>query len=204
MKRFWTYFNILFFPIVGIGMFFVFWFDNGQSACSPHGAVQIYLHNAFQGKVGFGEAGYYNNRVSFDGLEPGDIVLGGYPGGAYGKFTHAGIYIGNGRVIEAYADMGVLSQPVEHFRSYSQVCLLKVDADPELKNKAVEYVEDKQGELFYPIAFKPGDRIWNCTKILWKAYARQGLDLDSSDDIWVCPDAFYESPYVKIIREESV
>lgn len=204
MTKFLTGFNILFFPLAGLILFLIFWADNAQSATSPQGAAQVYLHNALEGKVGFGDAGYYSNNISFAGLEPGDILLGGYPGGAYGKFTHAGMYVGEEKVVEAYADMGVLSQPVEHFRSYSQVCLLKVDADPTVKRKAVEYVLGKKGELFYPIAFKPGDRIWNCTKILWKAYADQGLDLDSSNDIWVCPDAFYKSPNVKIIRENNL
>ncbi len=204
MKKLWTYFNILIFPLAGLVLFLVFWNDNSQSAVSPNGAARVYLHNAKQGKLGFGEAGFYNNPVSFNGLEPGDLILGGYPGGAYGNYTHAGIYIGNGQVLEAYADMGVFSQPIEHFRSYSQVCLLKVDVDPLIKNQAVEYVKNREGELFYPIAFKPGERIWNCTKILWKAYALQGVDLDSSHDIWVCPDSFRKSRSVSIIRENKV
>lgn len=194
-------FTLGLFPILTALLLIVAAFQNQEAIANPEGALKTYLNNAKRGNIGFGLAGFYNNRMSFEGLEPGDLVLGGYPDCAYGRFSHAAIYLGNNQVAEAYAETGVLVAPVQHFNSYSQVCLLKVNADPEIKQKAVEYVMEKRGDLFYPIAFKPGDRIWNCTKIMWKAYAHQGVDLDSSNDIWITPDSFYRSSQVTVIRE---
>ena len=56
-----------------------------------------------------------------------------------------------------------------------------------VKKQAVEYVRRQQGAMFYPLAFKAGDRYWNCTKIMWKAYREQGLDFDRGM-ILVAPD----------------
>lgn len=199
-----SHITIALFPVLTALLLVATAAQNQAALKNPRGAVQTYLHNALQGRLGFGLAGYYNNQMPFEGLEPGDLVLGGYPDCAYGRFSHAAIYLGNGQVAEAYAEVGVMVSSVQHFHSYSQVCLLKVDAAPEIKQKAVEYVMSRQGALFYPIAFKPGERIWNCTKIMWKAYADLGVNLDSSNDIWVTPDAFYRSPRVTVIRELSL
>lgn len=194
-------FTIGLFPIITTVLLIAVGLQNQEAVANPQGALKTYLRSAGQGNIGFGLAGFYNNQISFEGLEPGDLVLGGYPDCAYGRFSHAAIYLGNNQVAEAYAEVGVLVSPVQHFHSYSQVCLLKVNAAPEIKQKAVEYVMSKRGALFYPVAFKPGDRIWNCTKIMWKAYACQGVDLDSGNDIWVTPDSFYRSPQATVIRE---
>lgn len=189
------------FPLLTAFLLIAFAVQNQEAIASPGGALKTYLHNAKQGRLGFGVAGLYNNPMSFEGLEPGDLVLGGYPECAYGRFSHAAIYLGNDLVAEAYAEVGVLVSPVQHFNSYSQVCLLKVNADQDVKKRAVQYVMNEKGALFYPIAFKPNERIWNCTKIMWKAYANQGVDLDTSNDIWITPDSFYKSHRVTVIRE---
>ena len=55
------------------------------------------------------------------------------------------------------------------------MCLLKIKAPSEHKQAAVNYAENHLGQLFYPVAFKPGERIWNCTKIVWEAYRQQGM-----------------------------
>ncbi|MEN6349939.1 MAG: NlpC/P60 family protein, partial [Syntrophomonas sp.] len=163
-----------------------------------------YLQHAQKGQVGFGDTNVAGNRISFAGLEPGDILLGGYRDCAYGRFSHAGIYIGNGQVIEGYVDLGVTIQPVTHYWNYSQICLLKVVAKPEVKRKAVEYAKSYQQALFFPVSFKNGERIWNCSKIMWKAYAAQGLELlKNDDDFWIAPEAYYYSPVVEVIREEG-
>lgn len=203
MKRYWPRVSLGLFPGLTLVFLAAFWIVNHQAIADPRGAVSTYVHSAEQGNIGFGDAGFYDNQISFADLEPGDIVLGGYPNCAYGRYSHAGIYIGDNNVAEAYADLGVCIQPLAHFRSYSQVCLLQVNIPTPMKVKAVEYVKKQQGRLFYPIAFKPGDRFWNCSKIMWKAYAEQGFDLDALHDIWICPESFRSSSYVQVIREIS-
>ncbi len=168
---------------------------------SAHGATSTYINSARSGNIGYGNPQQAHNSISFEGLEPGDIILGAYPDCAYGYYSHAAMYVGSGQIIEGYADLGITLQPVDHFREYPQICILRVEADKALKQAAVDYALRQLDEVFYPVAFKSGDRSWNCSKIMWKAYQTQGLDFDTTGDLWVPPDIFYHSPYVSVIRE---
>ncbi len=161
------------------------------------------MQNFSQGYIGYGQADNYDNGLSFAGLEVGDILLGGYPQCAYGRFSHVSIYIGENLVLEGYGDLGVTIQPISHYWNYSEIALLKVDASPEVKGRVVAYLKEYAGGLFYPLAFKPGDRIWNCSKIIWQAYYIEGIDLDASGDFWIAPDNFYSSPWTRVIREKG-
>ena len=107
-------------------------------------------------------------------------------------------------IIEGYADLGIVRQPIEHFREYSQICLLRVEAEPAVKEAAVSYVSEHLGQVFYPVAFKSGQRTWNCTKIMWKAYQILGIDFDDNNDLWVSPDSIYDSRHVTVIRENGL
>ena len=100
--------------------------------------------------------------------------------------------------------MGITLNSVAHFREYSQAAILRVEAPQEVKLAAAQYAWQNENGMFFPLAFKPGERIWNCTKIIWKAYMIQGVDLDSVGDIWVAPDSFYASPWVNIIEERGI
>lgn len=199
----WDKFNLLIFPIIIIIGGTIIIHENFNLFQDDTAVMFTYLDNAAQGDIGYGFEIEYNNDISFAGLEAGDILVGGYPGCAYGRFSHAGIYIGNGQVVEALVDTGVHIRSVDHFRDYTEIALLRVNIDPQIKKKAVEYVKNNQGAMFYSLAFKPGDRIFNCSKIIWKAYAEQGYDLDSSQDLWISPDVFYNSSQVSIIREKG-
>jgi len=201
--KFWSKFNIVIFPILIPLLAAAVVSDNLHLFQNKEAVMYTYIDNASNGKVAYGCNVQYDNDISFAGLEPGDIILGGYPDCAYGRFSHAGIYIGNGQVIEGIIDYGIHTRSIDHFREYTQVCLLQVEAEPEVKKKAVEYAQKFTGSLFYPLAFKPGDRVWNCSKVMWKAYAEQGINLDQGRDLWISPDTFYYSPYVNIIREKG-
>jgi len=83
------------------------------------------------------------------------------------------------------------------------VALLKVNAPEKIKLAAAEYAKQNEKEMFFPLAFKPGERIWNCTKIIWSAYMKQGINLDSTGDIWIAPDSFYYSPWVNVTEERG-
>mgnify|MGYP000890141327 CR=1 FL=1 len=194
-------FNLLIFPLLTLIAAISIIFSNQSIVFNPEGVTSIYIKSALSGNVGYGNPVPYNNDISFEGLEPGDIILGAYPYCAYGRYSHAALYVGSGQIIEGYADLGITLQPIEHFREYPQVCLLRVDVDPAVKRAAVAYAIEQLGEVFYPVAFKSGQNTWNCSKIMWKAYQLQGVDFDPNHDLWVQPDSFYYSPYVKVIRE---
>jgi len=200
----WKYFNIIVFPILAFIFFGLIATENKHVFNNRDAVMYEYLKNARKGHIGYGFNSYYGNDISFAGLEPGDLILGGYPGCAYGRFSHAGIYIGEGKVIESFGDLGVNIQPISHYREYSEVCLLQVKAHPSVKKKVIDYVKSYEGAIFYPLAFKNGDRYWNCTKIMWKAYLTQGINFDPGNDFWVAPDLLYKSDWVEIIREKSV
>lgn len=170
---------------------------------NPDNIGKLYLNNCLAGNMGYGLEDNYDNNLSFAGLEVGDILLGGYPNCSYGRFSHAGVYIGDNLVIEGYGDLGITIQPIYHYLNYSEIALLKVNTSPEVKAKVVEYMKKYEGGLFYPLAFKPGDRFWNCSKIIWLAYDKEGINLDEINDLWIAPEAFYYSPYTTIIREKS-
>ncbi|NLJ72514.1 MAG: hypothetical protein GX333_05850 [Syntrophomonadaceae bacterium] len=170
---------------------------------NPNNIGKIYFNNFLAGDIGYGIEGKYGNNISWEDLEVGDILLGGYPNCSYGRFSHAGVYMGNNLVVEGFGDLGITIQPIYHYLEYSEIALLKVNTSMEIKEKAVEYMVAQAGGLFYPVAFKPGERIWNCSKIIWLAYYNLGIDLDFTDDIWIAPDIFYDSPYTTVIREKS-
>lgn len=162
-----------------------------------------YLQNALQGRYGSGFFTGQVNSLDISQLEPGDILLGGNPGGAYGHFTHAGLYLGNGEVMEGYVDCGISRQGVGHYRYYAWACVLRVKLPREQRLRAAEYAAQLEGRMFYPTAFKTGGRYWNCTKLIWKAYKEEGIDLDSRHDLWLTPDAIYCSPWVEVISSEG-
>ena len=201
IRRDW---RLWFFPLITLLLLAAIYFQNQDSLNERDSITHAYLSNAVQGRIGYGSVGYYGNMLDLSDLEPGDIILGGYPQCAYGRFSHAAIYVGDGQVIEGYVDLGITQQSVEHFWSYSEISLLRIKAPSDQKQAAVDYAKSHLGELFYPVAFKPGERIWNCTKIIWEAYRQQGINLETQGDIWISPDEFYNSPWVEIIREKSL
>ncbi|HHV75779.1 MAG TPA: hypothetical protein GXX39_00190 [Syntrophothermus lipocalidus] len=170
----------------------------------PETVAAAYVRSAFQGRVGSGHFWGTGNSLDFALLQPGDILLGGKPGGAYGHFTHAGLYLGEGQVMEGYVDCGITRQAVEHYHQYDWICILRVKASEQARKKAVEYACQQEGKVFYPGAFKPGERYWNCTKFIWGAYHREGIDLDSGQDLWITPDSIYNSPNVVVVAREGL
>lgn len=195
--------RLLLFPVITLFLLMYIISANWNILSSPDNVAQYYLENLSEGNIGLGLIGNYNNRISFADIEKGDILVGGYPRCAYGRFSHAGVYMGDNLVLESYGDLGVTIQPIEHYHEYSEIAILRVEATQETKEEVISYIKKHEGGLFYAVAFKPGDRIWNCSKIIWKAYLEQGIDLDSSGDIWISPDAFYNSPWTTVIREKG-
>ncbi|HNX27916.1 MAG TPA: YiiX/YebB-like N1pC/P60 family cysteine hydrolase [Syntrophomonadaceae bacterium] len=203
-KHFLSRLNIFIFPLLAVLLAAAVYSDNREVFANPEASMYTYLDSLRYGKIGYGsESASVGNNISFDQLEIGDIVLGGYPGCAYGRFSHAAIYIGNGNVIEGYLDTGITMNSVKHFWDYSEIALLRVEAAEEVKLAAAQYAKQNKGDIFFALAFKPGNRIWNCTKIIWQSYVKQGVELDSAGDIWVAPDSFYNSPQVKILEERG-
>ncbi len=165
--------------------------------------IYTYTASFLNGNIGTGYGLPQTYFLSEEELVPGDIILGGYPGCAYGKYSHAGLYLGNGEVLEGYVDVGVSRQPLEHYMSYSYLCVLRVRTEQKNRNNAVNYALRYEGTCFYPVSFKAGDRYWNCTKVIWRAYLEQGINLDLHNDIFIAPESFCLSPAVDILLEKE-
>lgn len=166
-------------------------------------SIQTYINSIGDGRIASGIPNHTFMPGSFSALEPGDIVLGGWSDCAYGQYSHAGIYAGEDLVLEALVDTGVADMQVDHFMQYSHVAVLRVKTSPEIRQQAVNYVLARQGEMFFPLAFKTNGRYWNCTTILWKAYEHQGVDIDFLGDLWISPENLKYSPEVEIIYDRN-
>jgi uncharacterized protein YycO len=178
--------------------------DNGHLWKERESVVFTYVDSFMNGKIGSGYGAAQNRNLDLTGLEPGDIILGGWTNCAYGQYSHAGLYIGNHQVLEGYVDYGLTIQDLDHYINYVNLCLLHVEASPQIKNQAVEYALKYEGDIFYPVAFKSGARFWNCSKIIWKAYQRQGLELDAINDLWIAPDRLARSEHVKELYRRGI
>lgn len=182
------------FPAIFLLLFIIIVMLNWQLIANyQNSVIHTYLQSFFQGDIGsgFGEAG--SQSIPFEKLEPGDIILGGWPNCAYGEYSHAGLYLGNNEVLEAYVDAGVCIQPLGHYVEYTKLCFLRVKAKSNAKKQVIKTARTYEGKMFYPLAFKYGERYWNCSKIIWKAYFDQGIDLDINHDLWIAPDSFSDA-----------
>lgn len=156
-----------------------------------------------QGNVGAGNPSGSGNKLPLNLLEPGDIILGGNNGSLYGTYTHAAVYAGHKQVWHGWMTAGISRTSICDALEYDRACILRVKASPDQRKAAVKAIEKRSGHLFYPLAFNNGDRIWNCTKIIWKAYREQGIELDIYHDLWLTPDQIYCSPAVSVIAESG-
>jgi uncharacterized protein YycO len=173
-----------------------------HDVCSS--AAGVYLSHAVRGQFGTGRATGGGNALDLSLLQPGDIMLGGKPGGAYGHFTHAGIYLGDGQMMEGYVDCGLSRQPASHYLGYDYACILRVRTSPQVRARAARWAQAREYQAFYPAAFKAGERYWNCTKLVWAAFRQQGVELDPRGDLWLTPDQLYHSPRVRVVASAGV
>jgi uncharacterized protein YycO len=174
-----------------------------QHLLYPTAWVQI-LAAAGRGEFGTGDFPGIPNDLDLSGLQPGDIILGGNPGGSYGHYTHAGFYIGNDQVVDMYTSQGVYVTYAGTYHRYSWAAVLRVKASPSVRAKAVAYVEGQVGAPFFILTPKCDDGLWYCSKLAWYAYYRQGIDLDAyHNSYWVVPDALLASPNVTVVSFAS-
>lgn len=197
--------RVMIFPVLSLLLLGTILIDNPHLLSRNSGSViYTYAASLVKGEIGTGYGQPTPGSVPFSQLEPGDIVLGGWPNTAYGKFSHAGLYIGGNKVMEGYVDYGLSVQDLSTYADYSRICLLKVNASPRVKAAAVDYALAQEKKMFYPLAFKNGDRLWNCSKIIWRAYDWQGIDLDEIGDLWIAPESLIQSRYVTMIYKKGI
>ena len=170
-----------------------------QSLSQPTAWVEV-LAAAGRGEFGIGDYDNVPNSLDISDLQAGDIILGGNPGGSYGRYTHAGFYIGNGQVVDMYTSDGVYVTGVEIYHDYTWAAVLRVKTSPAIRAAAVNYVKRQVGTPFFILAPKSDDGLWYCSKLVWYAYYRQGIDLDPfHNSYWIVPDACLSSPKTTLV-----
>jgi uncharacterized protein YycO len=170
-----------------------------QSLRQPTALVQV-LAAAGRGEFGIGDYDNVPNNLDISNLQAGDIILGGNPGGSYGRYTHAGFYIGDDQVMDMYTSDGVYVASIEAYRDYTWVAVLRVNTSPEIRAAATNYVKQQVGTPFFILAPKTDDGLWYCSKLVWYAYYRYGIDLDAfHNSYWIVPDAILHSPKTTLI-----
>jgi uncharacterized protein YycO len=144
------------------------------------------------------------NGLNTCDLQAGDILLSQQVGGLYaaenllfdGYWTHAGIYNGCGMITESsgHCDSwwqlwtcsdkpGVEVKPIEDsgFWSAPDWAILRTKSDGGKRDAAVTYAKAQEGKKYnwiYPDKWTT-DKFY-CSQLVWRAYQKQGTDLDSN------------------------
>lgn len=141
------------------------------------------LHGKLNGELASGLLG-----LPFRFWEPGDIVLFHNPDGGYGYWTHAALYVGDGRMVDASDFLrGVTVLPVDHYRHYREVLVLRPAVDGHTRTAAAHFAEQQVGTPYDPLAgVWETDRTY-CSKLIWDAYRQAGHVLVPPRP-WLVPD----------------
>lgn len=115
--------------------------------------VQL-LSSAGKGHFGIGEFSSTSNNLDLSVLEPGDIILGGNPGGSYGHYTHAGIYVGNNQVVTMYTSTGVRLEHPTAYHRYHWAAIGRVRANPQQKKRLYPTAAPRLEHPFISLAQK--------------------------------------------------
>jgi uncharacterized protein YycO len=192
--------------IVLLFLFLVFAFREAQkkqALAVAHGETSsllvLILAAASKGEIGSGEFQGNPNKLDLSLLEPGDILLGGNYGSSYGVFTHSGLYTGNNQVVDAGTGSGVYLAKAQDYYNYDWAAILRVKASPEQKKAAVDYALSQTGRPFFILAPRKEDGLWYCSKLIWRSYLRQGINLDCTNGYWILPDSLLKSPLIDVI-----
>ncbi len=134
------------------------------------------------------------NNLNLGVLQPGDIILcrgcAGWLedkfGNIVGYWHHAAMYIGNGKMVEAWKD-GVRVVPVDMVRNADEVAVYRVKTSDSIKAKAVNFALSKVG-LPYDyqwLTYVGGKEVYGksyyCSELIWAAYlASGGPDIDQN------------------------
>lgn len=136
------------------------------------------------------------NGLDTCALEPGDILLQRWNslfnnvfmtlGGTY--FTHAAMYVGEGRVVEALGPhVDPDDQVIEHsVASWTNPAIydwvvIRPSAGDEVREAAVTYMRAMAADpavTYSLLAEKESDTTVYCSQLVWRAYQRSGVNLE--------------------------
>lgn len=140
----------------------------------------------------------------------GDLLLGEGAKIVPGPWSHVGMYIGNGQVVESHPALGgvnvsSLKSGMNRYKTWA--ALRVVTADDEIRSGAVEFALDQVGKPYdkmWLLKQANGNR-WYCSELVWAAYlnASNGqINIEHGPDkTGITPTEIYKDDDIEVIVE---
>jgi hypothetical protein len=163
-------------------------------------------------------------KAIFDPLQTGDvIVVRGFSGltdtAIPGYWTHSAIFDREKYLTQPYfllsasadTDQGSMKvgyERIEKYKLENEIAVVRLkDATYEKARAAIDYGDQFLGRKFNFFATRKGDDQWYCSKVVYRAWLSQGINLEAKalpGDTHVTPTDLYNSPNVyEVIRVKS-
>ncbi len=166
----------------------VIWWASGDDdpARVEPGDAGVIRHFLRHGATG-GTGAWTGQPIAIDPerLEPGDILLGARPGSPYGYWTHVALCLEPGLFLGQDLHTGFYLETLEQLLTrrgtggpaYQHVKVMRVRCDRAVRQRAAAFARTMLEITFHTMAHKRDPRIATCATAVWKAYAREGIDL---------------------------
>ncbi len=122
------------------------------------------------------------NELDLEKLQKGDIVL--VSGSSFskiipGRWTHAMMYIGDGRIIESNQN-GVVINDAKSIYDSEKAAIFRVDVSDEIKNEAVNFALKQEGKPYDVgwVTKQVHGESYYCSELAWASYKTQGIEID--------------------------
>ena len=128
------------------------------------------------------------NGARLKDLRPGDVILLHNQNGAYGYWTHAVLYVGGGKAIDANDfSRGTILSPMTGYLTYDELSVFRPQISEYLKKQVVISALQKLGYPYNPFAPLQDRHNEYCSKLVWHAFHDSGVLLCPAYQ-WVLPD----------------
>jgi cell wall-associated NlpC family hydrolase len=155
--------------------------------------VRHFIHyGLFKGYAGGSPQHPFARRIPVEPLEPGDIIVCGNPGAVYGTWSHATIYLGEGRVLAQDLLSGIGMERVGSLEWYDHLRVLRPRVSSSLRTAAARTAMGFAGQVFNLMAHPRDPWQLNCSRCVEEAYRLHGIEL-SDGRFWTTPDALVDS-----------
>ena len=149
-------------------------------------------------------------RIPMAALEDGDIIVTATTRVSWWRYGHAALVIDgkNERIIESIGP-GSDSEInyASCFSDYSSFMVLRPKIAPEVKAQVVAFAENNLMDLPYRFTigiftkkFDEDIKASQCAHLVWYAYKKFGIDLDSTGGAVVKPQDMANSEYVEVVQ----
>lgn len=168
-----------------------------RSAPGTLGAVRHALHHG----LGLSPPRAARSLVRIDAtqLELADVIVAARAGTPYGYFSHVGVVTGPNQTLGQHPAYGIDLMPLDVLVDYDDIRVLRAALTPAQRGEVAAFARSLDGAPFHVLALKHDVHWWSCTKAVWAAYQRVGIDLAPERDL-VAPDDIAASPHLRTIH----